>query len=212
MLPPSSPPWQFNSFDWLSFKQGNVQGQQLPKGHWNSLCSSELGFAENYTAIKQSTYFYADIYGTQGEGCIMAVEVLYEGIGTTGSVATCPALKWALSSGVTTEGNSQDTAERNQWGEHFLSVDHLCAMWNHRYLLSGLINTHLKASQVSSAADREVLSLLAFRLLFPQLSELTSVTWIITNTENWDALHFYIIMSFSICHCLNWHLIFFLQT
>lgn len=51
-----------------------------------------MGFAENDTAIKQSPYFYADIYGTQGEGCAMA-EVLHEEIGASGSVAACFALK-----------------------------------------------------------------------------------------------------------------------
>lgn len=142
----SSPSQQLNSCDWPSFEQGNVQGQQLSKVHWSLLCSWGLGFAENYTAIKQSPYFYADISGTQGEGCIMAVEILYEGIGTTGSVATCPALKWALSTGVTAEGNSQDTVEKSRWEKPFLSVDRLCAVWSHRYLLSVLIDTHPKAA------------------------------------------------------------------
>lgn len=57
------------------------------------LCSSGLGFAENYTAIKKVTIFPCRYIGTQGEGCIRAVEVLYEGIGPTGCAATCPDLK-----------------------------------------------------------------------------------------------------------------------
>lgn len=45
-------------------------------------------FTENYTAIKQTRHFYADIYGTQGPSCVMAVGALYERMGTTGSAAT----------------------------------------------------------------------------------------------------------------------------
>lgn len=70
----------------VTYKDSNYQrGIETHSAAWD--------LRENYTAIKQSTYFYADIYGTQGEGCVMAVEVLYEGMGTTGSVATCPAWK-----------------------------------------------------------------------------------------------------------------------
>lgn len=93
-LPLSSPSQQLNSCDWPSFEQGNIQGQRLSKVHWSRLCGAGLGFAENYTAIKQSPYCYADIYGTGDEGGIMAVEVLYEGIGRLQQGLWLRALPW----------------------------------------------------------------------------------------------------------------------
>lgn len=124
----SSPFQRLNSCDRPSFEQGNAQGQQLSEGHWSRLCSSVRGIAENYTAIKAVTVFlcrniYIYIYMVhRAGGCIMAVEVLYEGGGATGSAATCPAWKWALSAGVTAEGSSQETVEKGGDEESIFSL------------------------------------------------------------------------------------------
>lgn len=77
---------------------------------------------------------------TEGKGCIMAVEVLYERKDTGRCVTTCPALKWVLSRGVTTEGNSQDTIEKSRWeGGSSLSWPFMCfvksqisAVWSNK--------------------------------------------------------------------------------
>lgn len=161
-------------------------------------------------AIKQSAYSYADIYGThRARGCIMAAEVLYERIGTTGSLATCPALKWVLSRRVVAEGNSQGTAERSEWDEHFLSVDRFpCCVESQ--ISTVCSNKHTSESITSIISSWEGAAVTAGTQTFYYLNCHNSATWIIT--EDVEALHCYI-MSFLICHCLNWHLIFFpLQT
>lgn len=153
------------------------------------------------------------IYGTQGEGCA-AVEVLYEGAGTTGSAATCPALKWALSTRVTAEGNSQDTVERSRWEERFflfLFFIHLCAAWNHRYLLSAVIK-HTSRSIMSvnpptSAGWAGAAVTAGNQTSFPQLSKPAANVNNYKHTE--DQRCSYDVFFFFIRRCFNWHLHFF---
>lgn len=66
MLLLSFPFWQLNSCEWPSLEQGNVQGQQLSKGHWDPLCS--LGFEGKLHSNKTVNVFLCRYIRYTGRG------------------------------------------------------------------------------------------------------------------------------------------------
>ena len=142
----SSPFQRLNSCDRPSFEQGNAQGQQLSEGHWSRLCSSVCRIAENYTAIKTVTVFLCrNIYiymVHRAGGVYYGCWGIIWGRRCNRVCGYVPCLEMSSECRSHRRGQqSGNSRKRSRWGKHFLSVGHLCAAWNHRYLPSAVINT-----------------------------------------------------------------------
>ncbi len=133
-----------------------------------------------------------------------------ESVTTESAVTTCSALKWAVSAGVSEEGNRQDTVERSRWEKRFpfmccvksqISAD-CCNKYTSRSIMSVILqhqqlsgscchcwHSHFIPTTLKTLCQHESLQTERMRLLSALISSLL-ICWF-----NWH-LHFF--------HCKEW--------
>ena len=110
--------------------------------------SAARGFTGNYTAIKQSTCSYADIYTVHRARAVLRLLRYYTRERVPRVCGDVRCLGTSCGAGGAAQRATVKTQHRGINEELFLSVDHLCAVWNPRSLPSAPVNTQAGAPRV----------------------------------------------------------------